>query len=171
MPSLFRRYAPGIGHGESTSQTNGKRGLGKCREILVSQRSSGGLVTPQFRYSPFTAADEKIPLSMVRVNNKPQYLVFCSHSRHLLSKHGHLACGKLKRPCRTRVRRSGMPQNQCQTRLWPLRPLSYPKPSPVPSPIQGAETVQMAARLCEMWRFGPFLSFVQGCRFVFGLLG
>ena len=29
------------------------------------------------RYSPFTAADEKIPLSMVRVNNKPQHLVFC----------------------------------------------------------------------------------------------
>jgi hypothetical protein len=27
-------------------------------------------------YSPFTAADEKIALSMVSVNRKPQYLVF-----------------------------------------------------------------------------------------------
>jgi hypothetical protein len=29
-----------------------------------------------FVNSPFTAADEKIPLSMVRVKNKPQHLVF-----------------------------------------------------------------------------------------------
>jgi len=32
--------------------------------------------SPEFRYSPFTAADEKIPLSMVHVNYKPQHLVF-----------------------------------------------------------------------------------------------
>jgi hypothetical protein len=38
------------------------------------------------RYNPITAADEKIPLSVVQVNNKPQHLVFCLHSRHLLSK-------------------------------------------------------------------------------------
>jgi len=31
---------------------------------------------PEIHYSPLTAADEKIPLSMVHVNNKPQYLVF-----------------------------------------------------------------------------------------------
>jgi hypothetical protein len=28
-------------------------------------------------YIPFKAADEKIALSVVQVNNKPQYLVFC----------------------------------------------------------------------------------------------
>jgi hypothetical protein len=38
------------------------------------------------RYDPFSAADEKIPLSVVQVNNKPPYLVFCSHSQHLFSK-------------------------------------------------------------------------------------
>jgi len=31
---------------------------------------------PEIHYSPLTAADEKIPLSMVHVNNKPQHLVF-----------------------------------------------------------------------------------------------
>jgi len=31
---------------------------------------------PESRYSPLTAADEKIPLSMGQVNNKPQHLVF-----------------------------------------------------------------------------------------------
>jgi hypothetical protein len=41
-------------------------------------------------YNPLTAADEKIPLPVVHVNNKPQYLVFRCHSRHLVAKHGHL---------------------------------------------------------------------------------
>jgi hypothetical protein len=33
-----------------------------------------------------TAADEKIPLSVVHVKKKPPYLVFCLHSRHQLHK-------------------------------------------------------------------------------------
>jgi hypothetical protein len=32
-----------------------------------------------FLYCPFTAVDEKIPLSVGQVNCKPQYLVFSSH--------------------------------------------------------------------------------------------
>jgi hypothetical protein len=40
------------------------------------------------RYSPFTAADEKIPLSLGPVNRKPQHLVFLGHLRHLMSKYG-----------------------------------------------------------------------------------
>jgi hypothetical protein len=39
-----------------------------------------------FLYSPFTAVDEKIPLSVVQVNSKPQYLVFSSHFRCRLAK-------------------------------------------------------------------------------------
>jgi hypothetical protein len=31
---------------------------------------------PALCFNPITAADEKIPLSVVHVNNKPQYLVF-----------------------------------------------------------------------------------------------
>jgi hypothetical protein len=38
--------------------------------------ASGGAFTLEFRYSPLIAADEKIPLSVVDVNKKPQYLVF-----------------------------------------------------------------------------------------------
>jgi hypothetical protein len=37
--------------------------------------------SPVFSYNPFTAADEKIALSMVHVNSKPQHLVFSLHSR------------------------------------------------------------------------------------------
>jgi hypothetical protein len=48
-----------------------------------------------FRYNPFTAADEKIPLSMVHVNTKPQYLVFSLRLPHPDSKYGRFACGEL----------------------------------------------------------------------------
>jgi hypothetical protein len=53
--------------------------------------------------SPFTAADEKIPLSVVRVNSKPQYIVFCYRFGHQLSKPGHLPVESLKQPCAQRV--------------------------------------------------------------------
>jgi hypothetical protein len=48
------------------------------RDFDVPGGPSGGLPTG-FVNSPFTAADEKIPLSMVHVNSKPQYLVFSLH--------------------------------------------------------------------------------------------
>jgi hypothetical protein len=35
---------------------------------------------------------------VVDVNNKPQYLVFCLHSRNIVPKYGGFACGKLKMP-------------------------------------------------------------------------
>jgi hypothetical protein len=44
------------------------------------------ILTPGYRYNLFNAADEKIPLSMVHVNKKPQHLVFSLHSRHLPAK-------------------------------------------------------------------------------------
>ena len=57
-----------------------------------------GVSAPGILYSPFTAADEKIPLSIGQVNCKPQYLVFSSHLQHCVTKLGHLACGKRKGP-------------------------------------------------------------------------
>jgi hypothetical protein len=42
-------------------------------------------------YSLFTAADEKITLSVVQVNNKPQHLVFCLHFVHSGSKYRDFA--------------------------------------------------------------------------------
>lgn len=54
--------------------TDGKRVLQTA--IFYSYESRKVLDQPEIRYSPFTAADEKIPLSMVHVNNKPQHLVF-----------------------------------------------------------------------------------------------
>jgi hypothetical protein len=58
---------------------------------------------PVFFNSPFTAADENLPLSMVRVKNKPQHLVFCEHFAHQLFKHRHLPVETPKQRCLTRV--------------------------------------------------------------------
>ena len=51
----------------------------------------------------FTAADENLPLSMVRVKNKPQHLVFWSHFVHQLSKPRTLPVETSIQPCRSRV--------------------------------------------------------------------
>jgi hypothetical protein len=50
------------------------------------------------RYSLFTAADEKIALSVVRVNTKPQYLVFDVHFLHQASKYKGLRVESSQRP-------------------------------------------------------------------------
>jgi hypothetical protein len=50
----------------------------------------------EFVYSHITAADEKIPLSVVDVNKKPQYLVFSLHFGYPVSKQRQLvveSCG------------------------------------------------------------------------------
>jgi hypothetical protein len=60
--------------------------------VPQSARSAGFLrFTAPLIHSPFTAADEKITLSVVQVNNKPQHLVFCLHFLHPDSKHWDLA--------------------------------------------------------------------------------
>jgi hypothetical protein len=61
-------------------------------------------ITSRFHYSLFTAADEKIPLSVVRVNTKPQYLVFGVHFLHTPSKHKVLRVESSKRPRAARER-------------------------------------------------------------------
>jgi hypothetical protein len=56
-----------------------------------------------FFKDPLTAADENLPLSVVRVNKKPQHIVFCLHSLHQASKQRHLAVESSQRPDQERV--------------------------------------------------------------------
>jgi hypothetical protein len=81
----------------------------KDREKACSEYRECGCLDPRptvvhagFRYSLFTAADEKIPLSVVRVNTKPQYLVFGVHFLHTPAKHKHLHVESSKHPCAVR---------------------------------------------------------------------
>jgi hypothetical protein len=57
----------------------------------------------RFGYNPFTAAVEKIALSMVHVNLKPQHLVFWSHTRHQSAKHRHLPVESSEHPRPARI--------------------------------------------------------------------
>lgn len=54
------------------------------RKILGPQRIGLGASPLGFLYCPFTTVDEKIPLSVVQVNSKPQHLVFSSHFQYQL---------------------------------------------------------------------------------------
>jgi len=100
---------------------------------------------PVFLYNPLTAADEKIPLSVVRVNNKPQHLVFCWHFAHLLSKHRHLPVESLKWPCLARCRAVCFALKSGQrVGPWPV-PVPLSKVSPSRTLSQGAGVVQNRA--------------------------
>jgi hypothetical protein len=82
---------------------------------------------------------------MVRVNNKPQHIVFCWYFAHLLSKHRHLPVESCKRPCLARGRTLRFAPKSGQTLgFGPIRvPLSKRSPSQASS--QGAELVQNRA--------------------------
>jgi hypothetical protein len=71
----------------------------------------------RLRYNQFTAADEKIPLSMVPVNRKPQHLVLSCYFGNPASKHGNFGLWKAKSPCRTRNSGVRFAQNPVQERL------------------------------------------------------
>ena len=71
---------------------------------LSSLSGFSRVVASNYRYNLFTAADEKIPLSVVRVNKKPQYLVFSLHFPHQPSKYSQLLVESSKYPCTTRTR-------------------------------------------------------------------
>jgi hypothetical protein len=92
---------PGREQFESLAK-NGKRGFEIYRDFSSLSGLPAGL-SAGVLYNLFTAADEKIALSVVRVNKKPQYLVFCCHSRHLLAKHRQLPVESSKRPCVART--------------------------------------------------------------------
>jgi hypothetical protein len=67
--------------------THGKRGEREIsRNISALKRIGLGSFPLGFLYCPFTTVDEKIPLSVVQVNSKPQHLVFSSHFQYQLEK-------------------------------------------------------------------------------------
>jgi hypothetical protein len=75
---------PGGSQGRDRSK-NVKRGLKSTASSLFSAASQWNVHTGD-RYNPFKAADEKVPLSVVDVNIKPQHLVFCSRFGHQVCK-------------------------------------------------------------------------------------
>jgi hypothetical protein len=96
------------------------------------------------RYNPFTAADEKIALSVVRVNNKPQYIVFYCRFRNLFSKQRHLPVESSKQPCAARASRLKFAPIPVQHPCWPVPCRRMLKPSPHLTPKQDTRTVQIA---------------------------
>lgn len=124
------------------------------------------VVASNYRYNLFTAADEKIPLSVVRVNKKPQYLVFSLHFPHQPAKYGQLPVESSKKPRDTRT--SAQSSTLCLMHIqWfqarRLRPLRSPspsqiKPSPTPHPSQDAKSVHFPrtpVRSVEIWTIYP----------------
>jgi hypothetical protein len=92
-----RRYAAWKWILIGCSVQNRKRGFRTVAgSHLLNDRQRS--LTLGFRYNPFTAADEKVPLSVVQVNNKPQYIVFSLRFLHHTSKHGHLPVESSKHP-------------------------------------------------------------------------
>jgi hypothetical protein len=68
-------------------ESNNEQGSGM--ETTAGSRLSAGRpagISRRALYNPFAAADEKITLSVVYVNNKPLHLVFCTHSGNLFPK-------------------------------------------------------------------------------------
>jgi hypothetical protein len=121
---------------------NGKRGFENYRDFSSLSGLPAGLLA-RVLYNLFTAADEKIALSVVRVNKKPQYLVFCCHFRHLLAKHRQLPVESSKRPCMARTSDvDSAPFSVQRPGALPGRPKHQPSPPQVPE--QGAKTVQFA---------------------------
>jgi hypothetical protein len=96
-------------------------------------------------YNHFTAADEKIPLPVVHVNNKPQDIVFPSHSRHLPAKQRPSPVESGKSPCAMSIWRLKFCPDSCAKRdILRSAPCQVPnlKPSLRAASKQGAKPVQ-----------------------------
>jgi hypothetical protein len=120
--------------------------------IPALSRLDGESFLPGFLYSPFTAADEKIPLSIGQVNCKPQYLVFSSHFQHQSAKHSQLPCGKHDLPCRKRPFGVQNAPNPVQMRLSPRFPSTFQAYAPYTTPTRrriGANTAWICANCGE----------------------
>ena len=94
------------------------------------------------RYSLFKAADGKIALSVVHVNNKPQHIVFCLHSPHLFSKQRRLLVESANGLGECGVPKAALPPNRCNPGTRGKYPLLH-KASPSGDRGQGAEMVQI----------------------------
>src|SRR5665213_2763105 len=112
-----------------------KRETGDFECTVNSRLSAASLrvVASKYRYNLFTAADEKIPLSVVRVNKKPLYLVFSLHFPHQPAKYSQLPVESSKEHCATRTSAQSptpcfMQFQQFQARR--IRPLRFPSPLP-----------------------------------------
>jgi hypothetical protein len=104
--------------------------------------------------SLFTAADENLPLSMVRVKNKPQHLVFCSHFPHQLFKHRHLPVETSNQPCPARLPAVEFAPNPRHRAGWSRTSISSTNPSPAQTPAQDAEPVHFArssVQVVDIW--------------------
>jgi hypothetical protein len=85
------------GRGQNTTCANWQRtgtGVDDLPRILFLLTGCSGGFSRQIYDSLFTAADGKIPLSMVQVKFKPQYLVFSMHSLVTGHKTLDFGCGK-----------------------------------------------------------------------------
>jgi hypothetical protein len=100
---------------------NGKRGL-VYREFS-SLCELPKAIRARIHFNPITAADEKIPLSVGDVNNKPQYLVFSLHSPHLVRKYRQSPVESSKAPKEARAHGLQLCPKYCAQevggRFWP----------------------------------------------------
>jgi hypothetical protein len=101
LPASSGAWRPGVKSVEKSSENKRKRELGNTASSVSCQRHPAGFFAAVRSY-PFTAAVEKIPLSVGYVNKKPLYLVFSSSSKPRLSKQRKKPVQSLKSPCRLR---------------------------------------------------------------------
>jgi hypothetical protein len=137
-----------------------KRGtrLGKYSEFLsfFSDLSAGSHA--EIHYNPLTAADEKIPLSVVLVNKKPQHIVFCLFLGHPLSKHWQIACGKLQAALRdAALRLFAVASNSVQVSLAGGLPTTLPSLALAGAEARRRNGALWGTEAVEMWRFGDGL--------------
>ena len=131
---------------------NGNRGLKSTASSLLSAAFLWNDHTG-VRTKPFRAADEKIPLSVVLVKEKPQYLVFCYHSGHQLAKQRQLPVESCKRPCGARISAGRTASNPVQARFSRLAPATRTSLVLAACHAQEEGTVQFGGAAVQMWRF------------------
>jgi len=118
----------------------------------MSDRIPQSLGLRRFLNSPFTAADEKIPPSVVLVKGKPQYLVFSLRFLCVSRISTQNAAIRLWKVSNSLARRSFARSDSLKTRAFCPKsrhcrrsglPISHVQPSPGCRVRQGAEMVQL----------------------------
>ena len=100
----------------------------------------------------FRAADEKIPPSVVEVNNKPQEGVFSSHSRRPFAKPLQLPVESAKSPSQRSFPPPPLSRIRCNCLRVCRRARYSLEATPTPVWAQGAKTVHLRLLIVEMWR-------------------
>jgi hypothetical protein len=127
-------------------------GLKNCEFSSLGGFPTGSCVDT--RYSLIKAADGKIPLSVVHVNNKPQHIVFCLHSPHLFSKQRRLL---VESP-------NGLGERGFPEACFAPSPVRKPEPGQIPissltlflpeTDGNAQKRCILGVVVCETWRFG-----------------